>query len=123
MKDELSGEPAWYAVRCVFLSGWSPEPAAQAYEERITLWRAGSADEAIERAEVEAREYAAGIGDRPDTYLGLAQSYWMFDELGDGAEVFSLVRTSELAPAAYLDRHFDTGRELQKPVVPGNEGM
>lgn len=91
MKDELSGEPAWYAVRCVFLSGWSPEPAAQAYEERITLWRAGSADEAIERAEVEAREYAAGIGDRPDTYLGLAQSYWMFDELGDGAEVFSLV--------------------------------
>jgi hypothetical protein len=33
-----------------------------AYEERITLGRASSADEAIARAELEANEYAATLG-------------------------------------------------------------
>jgi hypothetical protein len=78
---------AWYAVRCIFRCGWPPKFAGRAYEERITLWRAESFDQAIERAEAEAREYAASIIDAPDAYLSLAQAYRLSDVPADGAEV------------------------------------
>jgi hypothetical protein len=106
----------WFAVRCVFAVGWPPEAVGETYEERITLWRAPSAEEAIARAEAEAVEYAAVIEDGPSTYTGLAQCYRLVDEPGDGVEVFSLMRNSTLEPAAYLDRFFDTGSERQGSV-------
>ena len=114
MSDDA--ESPWYAVRCIFRAGWPPEFAQRAYEERITLWRARSLDDAIERAEVEAREYAAAITDGPSEYVGLAQAYQMYDEPVDGAELFSLFRVSELEPGEYLDRYFDTGDERQQQI-------
>ena len=104
---------SWFAVRCVFRQGWPPD-AQGAYEERITLWQAVSAEAAIERAEREALEYAAAIDDAPDEYLGLAQAYQLFDAPEDGAEVFSLIRDSPLSPDDYLSAHFDTGTEHQR---------
>jgi hypothetical protein len=101
----------WYAVRCVFTVDWPPEAAGKTYEERITLWLADSADEAIERAEAEAERYAAEIDDAPSTYLGLAQSFHLFDAPADGAEIFSLMRDSELPPDDYLSTFFATGSE------------
>ena len=44
-------------------------------------------------------------------HLDTAQAHALFDESKDGAEVFSLMRTSQLAPTAYLDRFFKTGHE------------
>jgi hypothetical protein len=38
----------------------------------------------------------------------------LFGEPVDGAEVFSLMRDSQLAPAEYLDAFFDTGSERQQ---------
>lgn len=115
MVDKDSG---WYSVRCVFRAQtgepWGPPDLASgdsAYEERITLWRAHSADEAIERAEEEARRYASQV---EVEYLGMAQSYRLADEPGEGADVFSLVRTSALPPDPYLDTYFDTGAEYQQ---------
>ncbi len=93
---------AWYAVRCVFR-----HKEFGSYEERITLWRASSFDDAIARAEQEAAEY-------PASYVGLAQAYALDDDPAEsGAEVFSLIRRSRLAPEAYLNRFFDTGAEFQ----------
>jgi pentatricopeptide repeat protein len=43
----------------------------------------------------------------------LAQGYAMVDEPEHAAEVFSLMRDSDLATDAYLDRFFDTGDERQ----------
>ena len=80
------------------------------YEERVTLWQADSADAAIALAEAEAEEYASTLN---LTFLGLTQSYKMFDELGAGSEVFSLVRSAVLGPTEYLNQFFDTGRENQ----------
>ena len=102
----------WYAVRCVFRSAWAESseglpPDEHLYEERITLWQASSMEEAFALAEAEAAEYA----DEEDDYLDLAQAYKLFDEPGHGAEVFSLMRSSELEPDAYLDAFFDTGDE------------
>ncbi len=97
----------WYTVRCVFRS---EADDGHVYEERITLWRAGGLDEAIALAETEAAEYAQ-IGQVE--YLGLAQAYWLQTPPDGGAEVFSLMRESDLDADDYLDQFFDTGRERQ----------
>ncbi len=106
----------WYAVRCVFAVGNPHATDGNTYEERITLWRAQSAEQAIERAEVEAAEYAAASDNTPDTFLGLCQSYRLIDVPADGAEVFSLMRGSDLSPPAYLSRFFDSGTERQADI-------
>jgi hypothetical protein len=95
----------WFGVRCII------QLADGAYEERVTLWRAPDSDEALARAEAEATDYAA---DNDGRYLGLAQGFELFDEPGDGAEVFSLTRVSGLEPDDYLDAFFDTGDEQQE---------
>src|SRR5207248_2714888 len=81
------------------------------YEERITVWRAGTLDEAIALAEADARDYAETLP--PNEYLGLAQAYEMADSLEQGADVFSLIRESHLQACDYLDAFFDTGSERQ----------
>ena len=101
----------WYAVRCVFRS--IVEVGVTTYEERVTLWQAGSTTEAIERAEAEAEEYAAAIEDVEVEYTGFAQCFHLFDEPADGAEIFSMMRDSDLDPEDYLDTFFDTGEEHQ----------
>ncbi len=112
----MSEDEQWFGVRCVFAVGWPPDAVGRTYEERITVWRARTAAEAVERAEAEAEEYAAAIEESPSPYLRLAQSYRLEGPPGDGAEVFSLMRTSDLAPSDYLDRFFDTGDEHQGPL-------
>lgn len=107
----------WYSVRCVFRHEW-PHRKHSTYEERVTLWRAKSGDEAIESAEREAEDYVASLDSANCrvTYVQLAQSYWMYDELGEGCEVFSLMRDSNLKPDKYLTKFFDTGKERQRAI-------
>jgi hypothetical protein len=111
-----------YSVRCVFLWHADDEVGAEAgrarrtYEERITLWRAGSFGEAIARAEVEADVYARETGCDP---LGLCQAFELEGEIpseAGGVEVFSLLRDSVLSPSDYLARYFDTGDERQRDI-------
>ncbi|HEV7204128.1 MAG TPA: hypothetical protein VGN18_05920 [Jatrophihabitans sp.] len=98
----------WFGVRCIFRS--PAEGDDWLYEERVTLWPAVDAESAIALAETEAEEYAGAIDAE---YLGLAQAYTMADELGPGAEVYSLIRPSRLATSVYLTTYFDTGTERQ----------
>jgi hypothetical protein len=107
-------ESGWFAVRCIFELSGSDD--AHLYEERITLWQASSAEEAISRAETEATQYASDLEGSPDSYLGLAQSFHLFVEPADGAEVFSLLRESALPAGEYLNAFFDTGAEHQEQV-------
>ncbi|MET8048433.1 hypothetical protein ABZU75_12620 [Streptosporangium sp. NPDC005286] len=101
-------DTGWYTVRCVFRWG-APHDT---YEERVTLWRAGSFDEAIVMAEREAARYATGTAFE---YLGLAQAYRLPDDVIEpGTEVFSLLRDSDLEPEEYLSTFFDTGDERQE---------
>jgi hypothetical protein len=116
------GDMPWYAVRCVFQTstGAAGRPRAVgpgefAYEERITIWRAASFDEAIDRAEAEAHEYVEG--DSAEELIGLAQAYNLFADPADGAEVFSLIRRSDLNAQDYLARFFDTGGEYSRTVT------
>jgi hypothetical protein len=114
MTTAPDAETRWFAVRCIFATGEIDDNGVRTYEERITLWRAPGFDEAIALAEAEAAEYAAVLEESADAYLGLAQCYELADELGSGAEVFSLMRDSRLAPADYLGAFFDSGDERQQ---------
>lgn len=102
---------AWFAVRSIFVLDARGESEDCTYEERVRLFDAADADAAIARSEVEAAEYAAGLDGC--TALGFHQSFELFDAPGDGSEVFSLMRDSDLEPDDYLDRFFDTGTERQ----------
>ncbi len=96
-------------MRCVFR--FDGEPAT--YQERITLWRAASFEAGIALAESEAREYARDVD---CTFLDLSQAYLLADEISDGAEVFSLMRDSDLGPEEYLDHYFETGTARQLAI-------
>jgi hypothetical protein len=99
----------WFAVRCLFEGS---DGAETTYEERITLWKAASLEDATDRARAEALEYAefAGL-----TYVtGFEQPYPLADAPPrDGTEVFALTRSSALPPQVYVEQFFDTGRERQ----------
>lgn len=107
MHEPATTEGRWFAVRCVFHDG-----SREAYEERITLWRASNLDDALALAEAEATEYVRDID--ATTYLGLAQAFELVDQPGQGAEIFSLIRVSELPPNKYISAFFDTGTERQQ---------
>ena len=100
-------ELTWYGVRTVCEHVNRNRRRDRLYEERIVLIRATSFDEALVKAEDEVNCYAVE-GTR---YLGYAMAFELFEEPGEGIEVFSLMRESRLEPKRYVDKFFDTGRE------------
>ena len=71
-------------------------------------------------AEEEARQYAKAEGFRA---LDLFQAFSLTHEISpalQGAEVFSMLRESNLEPKAYLDTFYDTGREREWSVEGGH---
>lgn len=105
----------WYGVRCLFDHGPSESVLdAHMYEERIVILRATAFADAIERAELDAEEYARIL---PGVeFLGFAQAYLIADDLADDprqelAEVYSLMRSSTLPSRDYIGRFFATGSE------------
>jgi hypothetical protein len=109
----MAVDNVWFAVRCIFGHSSAPGTAVTTYEERITLWVADSGDEAFLLAEEEALTYAGSMHPR-GSYLGLAQCYWLDDEPGDGAELFSLMRQSHLGADDYIRQLFVSVSEGQK---------
>jgi hypothetical protein len=107
MTQPTPTDQSWFTVRCVL-----HHRDRDAYEERVTLWRAATFDDAIANAEREVRDYASGL--KTAEYTGLAQAYHLYDQPNDGAEVFSLIRDSQLPPGDYLSTFFDTGSERQQ---------
>jgi hypothetical protein len=109
-----------FSVRCFFL--WEQRPGQKAlhlYEERITMWKAEDFDDVIQLAEEEARTYAEENGVE---YLDYAQAFELSGTVEvHGAEVFSLLRESDLEPDDYLDAFFDTGSERQGGEEPSSE--
>lgn len=106
----MDSEP-WYGVRLVYrLTGFS----SPAYEERILIVNASSFDDAIAKAERHSKDHE----DDATIYTGYAMAYHIVDEngpaIGNGVEVFSLIRDSELDIDEYLARFHDTGREHAK---------
>ena len=99
----------WFGVKCVFQISLAAEtPGHRVYEERVTIWTASSFDEAIQKAEAEASEYAG----ENHKYLGYCDAFELYDDPSlEGAEVYSLMRESRKEADDYVNTFFDTGRE------------
>lgn len=102
----------WVSVRSVYETS---SGGKSVFEERVTIWRVGSLDDAISNASSEAVAYAESLTtpDSKTEFLGLCQAYALMDTIENGAEVFSLLRRSDLDRATYLNHFFDTGNEIQ----------
>jgi hypothetical protein len=87
------------------------------FEERLTLWEAGGLNEALDKGEADAMRYAASVGSKAI----FVQVCPLVDGFApkDGAEVFSLVRRSDLSSPDYLDRFVDTGTEFSRDDLEG----
>ena len=117
----MSNEP-WYSAKCVFFhKGLRDEAETPIYEERIVLLRAGSFEQAIERAEEDAGRYAAELDDCE--YCGFVDVYHLYDEeVGHGTEVYSLMRASSLGADEYLSAFYDTGAERSGSAEEAEDG-
>ena len=117
----MQTEQPWYSVKCVFQhDNLAQREGEVMYEERIVVFKADNFEEAIALGEAEAREYAGEDG--TIHYTGFISAYHLFElELASGAEVYSLMRTSNLAPDAFLDRYHDDGSERMQHVADGTE--
>ncbi len=105
----------WYTVKCLF-----HHPTRKSgdedylYEERVTLWRAESFEEAHRLAGAEARQYAE---EAKCVFVKSTDSFHLFEEkVGPGAEVFSMMRESNLVPAIYEKTFCVTGRDRVQPL-------
>jgi hypothetical protein len=108
----------WFSARTVYEHD---KPGDGLFEERIVLLRAGDFEEALERAEAEALRYAEQVG---GTYTGYASVFEIAEEqLGDGSEVFSLMRDSDLEADDYIDHFFATGDERQADEEGGGDAV
>lgn len=108
MPDDHNPEvgPQWFSVRSHYR--FIGEFGQNIYEERVVLFQAEGADDAIRQAESEAADYCDGpVCD----VLPMFQSFRLFDDVGPQGEVYSLMRESELDPEPYIDQFFDTGTE------------
>lgn len=110
----------WYSVRTLFWHRRAGRIASSScYEERITLWQADSAQHAAHLAEQEGREYASDVDAR---WCDLVQVYELQEHpRAQGAEVFSLMRDSDLDELAYVTRFLETGQERTGTLGPQAE--
>ncbi len=104
----------WFGVRCWFLfeSGALDTDRGQLYEERVTIWRAVSLDDARKQAAAEADAYAGEVG---ATRIDYIETYRMVGPPSEGAEVWSVMRGSWLPSDEYLTRFVTEG------VPPGSD--
>lgn len=97
-------EQSWYGVRCVFR-----HRELGVYEERLTLWRASSLDEAVSRGELEAHEYCADLDGVE--YTDFAEAYRMFGEPGRVPRSSPSCGRAGCPCGDYVGRFFATGAE------------
>jgi hypothetical protein len=99
-----------YGVRCVLRHATAGTTSTHpCFEERITLWRADSIADAMALAAAEGRDYAATVHAE---WCDVVQAFSLTDNPRfQGAEVFSLMRDSDLPIEDYVAGFFDTGSE------------
>ncbi|MEZ6092920.1 MAG: hypothetical protein R3C03_01595 [Pirellulaceae bacterium] len=102
----MSEHEPWFGVRLLYRH---LRATGQTFEERILIIRSPTAEDAIEATEkLSIQDYEHETTER----LGYAMTFNIFDcngpSLPNGSEVFSLIRDSDLTPAVYLDRFYDS---------------
>jgi len=106
----------WFAAKTLHLHRDLPgDQGGSCYEERIVLIRAVTVDEALRRAEREARRYARG--QKAVDFLGyLAVFHLDGDAMEEGLEVYSILRWIALSKRDFVRRYYDDGSFLVEKI-------
>lgn len=106
----MQDEP-WYGVKCIFLHHDLKNRNGQNnFEERVILVYANSFDDAIEKAEKEAKLYCEQL--ETVEYLKFCNAYRIGEsQIEDGTEIYSLITKSDLSSADFINTHHATGGE------------
>lgn len=130
----------WFGVQTLYRTAPSGKPLAKdkhysadvtMVEQRITIFRARSYDEAIRKAEADAKAYAVACPHRnpygqpvKTRYLGYSDAYLIDDEIASGAEIYSTTEiVSRKKPdSQVIDRLIHAqeprnGRSLRQNIV------
>jgi hypothetical protein len=108
---QATSTPEWFAAKTVCRHERDSDgKRGTLFEERVVLLRATDFDDAIAKGEIEVQEYCRGL--REVAYVEYINVYRLeADTIGDGTEVFSLMRESKLSDSDYLDHFYDDDNE------------
>ncbi len=127
----------WYSVKTIYRSDVSGTPKkidasysdhATFVEERIVLFKARSFDEAISKAEMEAKNYVKGTHRNAygqtvrARYLKAFDAFELYDEPGSGVEVFS---STEVTPRAISNKEVISRRlgQMETKIMKQNRKL
>jgi len=112
-ENQPATEP-WYAVKCIFSHpSRAREKEGHLYEERITLWKANSWNEAFEKAKEEAKKYE----EEDCIFIKALEAFHLFDQkVGNGTEVWSVMRSSHFDAETYMKTFCMSGHERSCPL-------
>lgn len=101
----------WYSARCLFVHEYVEGFTHNVYEERVVLLRADSEQDALNKGEADAREYALS---NPHTlFTGEIDVFILMDEVVvDKSELYSCMNESTLDKDAYIKRFYNRGRYI-----------
>jgi hypothetical protein len=94
----------WFSAKGVFVHRDSGSGPRQLYEERVLLVRARTFRKARKLAEKDAQKYERLLDGC--AFTEFVEVFRLFDEPGDGAEVFSTMEQSDLEPKEYVERRY-----------------
>lgn len=105
-----TSDERWFAVKCLFSHPTRARDGDQnLYEERTTLWRASSWEEAFKCAEGEAQEYAKA----ENCIFHFATDAFLLADgsVRNGSEIWSQMRGSGMDPETYEQTFCATPRD------------
>lgn len=104
-------DDGWYSAKTVYRHRLVQNGVAKTlFEERVVLFRAANFEDAIAKTETEANRYCSAVENV--VYLDFVSVYYLPEEtVGDGTEIYSLMRDSDLSDKEYLARFHDGGYE------------
>ncbi len=101
----------WYSAKTVYRHRLVQEGVTKkVFEERVVLFHAANFEDAIAKAEIEAKRYCSAVENVVS--LDFASVYYFPEEtVGNGSEIYSLMRDSNLSDMEYLSRFHEDGHE------------
>ena len=111
----------FFSAKCIFRSELIEDGKfVSIFEERIVLVRGFELDEAFDKAEQEAKKYAA---ENKSAFLACVGVYIVQDPIEDGAEVFSVLRESNTSNDDYLKTYYQTHSERDSFLFQSKRGL
>jgi len=105
-KSKAKNRDTWFAIKCIFRHPDIKIGPRQWYEERIILVKSDNDENAMDKGEKEAKQYAKGCSDGCE-FTGHVEAWHLFDDkIEDLTEIYFDKHLSNLSSEKYIKRYF-----------------